>query len=132
MSKILLIEDDSLLSRMYEKSFKLEGIEVNTAEDGEEGYNKVLELMPDVVLLDIMMPVKNGLEVLDCIKNNESTKDIPVIILTNLAGHRDAELALSKGAVKYIIKSEHTPGEVVKMIKEILSGYTRDAIPSAS
>lgn len=129
MSKILIVEDDPLMSRMYQKIFKFEGFEVDFAGDGEEGLEKVRSGKPTLILLDIMMPKMNGLEVLDKLKLDPETKKIPVIMLTNLAGTQDAEAALTKGAVKYIIKSENEPKQVVNMVKEILAGYTRDAVP---
>ena len=77
------------------------------------------------------MPKMNGLQVLDKLKADPDKKLIPVIMLTNLAGQQDAEEALLKGAVKYIVKSEHDPKEIVDMVKEVLAGYTRNAIPTA-
>ncbi len=132
MANILIVEDDPLMSRMYQKIFKFEGFEVDLAHDGEEGLDKVRKNKPTLVLLDIMMPKMNGLEVLEKMKLDPEIKTIPVIMLTNLAGNQDAESALSKGAVKYIIKSENDPKQVVNMVKEILAGYTRDTVPTAS
>jgi len=132
MAKILIIEDDPLMSRMYQKVFGFEGYEVETARNGQEGIEKIKTVNPTIVLLDIMMPVMNGLEVLDRVKADEQTKHIPIVMLTNLAGLQDAETALSKGAVKYIVKSEHEPKQVVDMIKEIIAGYTRNEIPKAA
>jgi CheY-like chemotaxis protein len=129
MAKILIIEDDPLMSRMYQKVFGFEGYEVETASNGQEGLDKIKAVNPTIILLDIMMPVMNGLQVLDKVKADEQTKHIPVVMLTNLAGLQDAETALSKGAVKYIVKSEHEPKQVVSMIKEIIAGYTRNEIP---
>lgn len=130
MAKILIVEDDPLMSRMYQKIFTFEGYDVETAADGEEGLLKVKSVKPTLVLLDIMMPKLNGLEVLDRLKSDPETKGIPVVMLTNLAGQQDAEKALAKGAVKYIIKSEYDPKQVANMVKEILAGYTRDEVPS--
>ena len=127
---ILIVEDDPLMSRMYQKIFKFEGYDVEFAGNGLEGLEKARTVKPTLILLDIMMPQMNGLEVLDKLKADPETKVVPVIVLTNLAGTQDAETALSKGAVKYIIKSEHDPAEVAKMVKEILAGYTRDTVPS--
>ncbi len=76
-----------------------------------------------------MMPKMNGLQVLEKLKSDPATKAIPVVMLTNLASQQDAESAMSKGAVKYIIKSEHDPKEVVNLVKEVLAGYTRSEIP---
>jgi len=132
MIKILIVEDDPLMSRMYQKIFKFEGYEVEFAEDGEEGFEKIKTTKPTLVLLDIMMPKLNGLQVLEKIKLDPELKRIPVVMLTNLAGTQDAETALANGAVKYIIKSENEPKQVVNMVKEILAGYTRDTIPMTS
>ncbi len=130
MAKLVLVEDDALMIRMYEKAFSFEGHEVATATNGADGIKKIKEIKPDLVLLDIMMPKMNGLEVLDKLKGDDETKDIPVVVLTNLASEKDAEAALTKGAVRYIIKSEQDPKEVNDIVTEILAGYTRDDIPT--
>lgn len=129
MAKILIIEDDPLMQRMYQKAFSFDGYEVQVAGDGIEGLDKVRSEKPTIILLDVMMPKMNGLEVLSKLKADPELKKIPVIMLTNLAGSSDAEKALSLGAVKYIIKSEQEPKAVVQMVKEILAGYTRDDVP---
>lgn len=132
MAKILIVEDDPLMSRMYEKIFTFEKYEVEMAHDGEEGLLKAKNVQPTLIMLDVMMPKMNGLEVLERLKSDPSTKGIPVVMLTNLAGQQDAETALSKGAVKYLIKSEHEPKEVTDIVKEILAGYTRNEVPKAA
>ena len=129
MAKILIVEDDPLMARLYEKVFKFEGYDVSIALNGREGLDKVREVKPTVIVLDIMMPEMNGLEVLDKLKADPDTKTIPVVVLTNLAGGQDAEAALTKGAVKYIVKSEYEPKQIANMIKEVLVGYTRNEIP---
>ncbi|MDP3997308.1 MAG: response regulator [Candidatus Andersenbacteria bacterium] len=129
MPHIQIIEDDALFARLYEKAFGFEGYDVEVATNGREGLEKVKTGKPTLILLDIMMPEMNGLEVLDHLKSDDATKDIPVIVLTNLAGEKDAEEALAKGAVKYIVKSDHDPKEIVSMVKGILAGYTRDELP---
>lgn len=118
--KILIIEDDELMSRMYKKIFTFEGLDVEIAENGELGLEKVKAYQPDLILLDVMMPKINGLQVLDQLKSDQSTDKIPVLMLTNLAGQQDAQQALQKGALQYIIKSEHEPHEVVTMVKQVL------------
>lgn len=129
MVKILIVEDDLLLSRMYQKIFESEGYAVSLANDGEEGLEKIRGESPTLVLLDIMMPKLNGLQVLEKVKSDIETKSIPVVILTNLAGEHDAEKALKLGAIKYIIKSQYKPKEVEDMVRQILAGYTREEIP---
>jgi CheY-like chemotaxis protein len=129
MSLILIVEDDPLIARMYQKIFTLEKYEVNTAGDGEVALEQVRKQKPALILLDVMMPKLNGLQVLEKLKSDPDTRDIPVIMLTNLASDKDAETALLKGAVKYIVKSQHDPKQVVNMVKEILIATTRDQIP---
>lgn len=129
MAKILIVEDDPLMSRMYKKIFTFEKYDVDVATNGEEGLAKVKRGKPTLILLDIMMPEMNGLQVLEKLKADPSTKMIPVVILTNLSGQADAEAALKMGAVKYIVKSEYKPEEVTKMVKGVLAGYTRGEVP---
>jgi len=131
MAKILIVEDDPLISRMYQKIFTFEGHEVVTAGDGEEGLVLARSDHPTLILLDVMMPKLNGLEVLERLKADPELEKIPVVMLTNLSSEKDAETALSKGAVKYIIKSEYEPKEIADMVKEILAGYTRNEVPEA-
>lgn len=129
MAKVLIVEDDPLMSRMYQKIFTFDGFEVELAHDGEEGWNKIKSFQPTVILMDVMMPKLNGLQLLERVKSDPGMKKIPVVMLTNLAGQADAESALEKGAVKYIIKSEHEPKEISAMVKEIVAGYTRNEVP---
>jgi CheY-like chemotaxis protein len=134
MTKILIVEDDPLMLRMYQKIFTLEQYNVEIATNGEEALEKLRTETekPTIILMDIMMPKMNGLEALDKLKANPDTQHIPVVMLTNLAGQQDAEGALLKGAVKYIVKSEHEPKEIVDMVKEILAGYSRNEVPEAA
>src|SRR3989344_3251476 len=128
---ILIVEDDPLMNRMYQKIFKFEKYDVDSATDGEAGLEKARKIKPIVMLLDIMMPKMNGLQVLEKLKGDPETKHIPVVMLTNLAGEKDAEKALMKGAVKYIVKSEHDPKQVVSMVKEIIAAHSRDDVPGS-
>ncbi len=125
MARILIVEDDQLMARVYEKLFTFENYQVSLAKDGEEGLTMANQFLPTVILLDVMMPKMNGFEVLTALKQNPATGHIPVIILTNLAGKQDAEEGLTRGAVKYIIKSEQDPTQVVAMVKEIIAATTR-------
>ena len=129
MSKILIVEDDPLMARLYQKIFSLEGFEVELATNGEEGLEKARSIKPNLMLLDIMMPRMNGLQVLEQLKAHPDTRSIPVVMLTNLAGSHDMESALSKGAIKYLIKSEFEPKQVVAMVKEILSAIQKSDTP---
>ncbi len=128
-AKVLIVEDDPLISRMYQTVFKFEGFDVAIARNGEEGLAKVKEEKPKMILLDVMMPKMSGLEMLEILKSSPATKDVPVVVLTNLSGMSDAERALELGAVKFIVKSKNKPKQIVAQIKEILKGYSREDVP---
>lgn len=117
---ILVVEDEAVISRMYQKILSFEGYQVETAADGEEGWEKAKTLKPALILLDFMMPKLNGLQVLEKLKADPQTAPIPVLMLTNLAAPQEAELALAKGALKYVIKSESEPKQIVEMVREYL------------
>ncbi|HSX00696.1 MAG TPA: response regulator [Candidatus Saccharimonas sp.] len=129
MAKILIIEDDALLSRMYQTIFTSSGYQVDLAVDGEAGLAQARNGGPTLILLDVMMPKLNGLEVLERLKGDPELRDIPVVVLTNLAGNTDVQRALELGAVRYIIKSEHRPRQVEEIVRGILAGYTRNDVP---
>jgi len=120
MTKILLIEDDPLIQRMYTKYLVFSGFEVDIAADGEEGILKVYTFNPQLILLDIMLPKRNGFEVLAELKSNLKTKNIPIIILSNLSQESNAETALTQGAFDYVIKSNNEPEDVIRIIKKAL------------
>jgi CheY-like chemotaxis protein len=132
MASVLIIEDDPLVSRMYQTVFEFEGFDVELARNGEEGLEKLKKNKPKMVLLDVMMPKMSGIEVLQEMKADPKTKNIPVVVLTNLSGDKDAEKALELGAVKFIVKSKNRPKQIVAQIREILAGYTREEIPEAA
>lgn len=131
MAKILIVEDDPLIIRMYQRVFKFEKYEVETADNGRDALDLLATFRPTIILLDVMMPQMDGLAVLEEIKKNPATKNIPVIVLTNLAGTDDVERALELGAVKYIVKSDHKPKEIVDIVKSILAAYTRNEVPGS-
>ncbi len=130
MSRILIVEDDPLILRMYQSVFKFEHHEVAVARNGEEGLERIKADKPTLILLDIMMPKMTGIDVLRVIKSNPETKNIPVIVLTNLSGDQDVQLALELGAVKFIVKSEFKPKQVVAAVEEILKATNRDEVPN--
>lgn len=133
MAKILLlIEDDPMMLKMYQKAFNLEGFEVELAANGQDGLTKAKQQDLSLILLDVMMPKMDGFEVLAKLKLEPATKNIPVIILTNLAGQQDADRAISMGAVKYLVKSEYDPKEIVSIIKEVLEGKKPGVSPNSS
>jgi len=118
--KILVIEDDPFLSSMYSTKFELENFDVRAAEDGERGLAVAAEFLPDMILLDILMPKMDGFGVLENLKKTEKLKNIPVILLTNLNQKDEVQRGLSLGADDYLIKAHFMPSEVVDKVKKIL------------
>ncbi len=127
MAKILLVDDDPLLVRMYQKKLENDGYTVITADDGDTALAKITEVKPDLILLDIMMPKTNGLQVLAKLKEDKDTANIPVILLTNVYGSdEDIDRGLELGAVAYLVKASNQPKVVVAKVKEILAGYVHE------
>ncbi|MDR1300452.1 MAG: response regulator [Candidatus Nomurabacteria bacterium] len=118
--KILLVEDDLALAQVYKSRLELEGFEVLHSEDGEKALTEVIDFMPDLILLDVMMPKINGFDVLDILRNAPQTKDVNVIMLTALSQPKDMERAADLGADEYLIKSQVVIGDVVNHIKNRL------------
>lgn len=119
--KILLIEDDAFLLSMYTAKFELENFDVTVAEDGEKGIKLAFNNLPDIILLDIILPKMDGFEVLKEIKADENLKNIPVLLLTNLSQKDDIERGLGLNAEDYLIKAHFTPAEVVDRVKKVLN-----------
>lgn len=123
MSKILIIEDDTNLSDLYQAKFSMEDFAVVVANDGDQGIEMSVSEKPNIILLDILMPNVNGFEVLRQLKTHPETKDVPVIVYTNL-GTTDAdekrELAFSLGAADYLVKALHEPESIVQRVNAIL------------
>lgn len=118
--KILIIEDDANLRNVLEEFFEAEKMLVKTASDGESGLKSLRDFLPDVVILDIILPKKDGYEIIKEIKSDEKIKDIPVILLTNLGGLNDIEKALALGATTYLVKGDYQVKEIVEKVKEVL------------
>jgi len=119
--KILLVEDDKFLSEMYTTKLTDSGFEVEVSSDGQDALTKVKEQKPDLILLDVVLPKMDGFEFLQLLKKDDSTKDILVIILTNLGQKEEVEKGLKLGANDYIIKAHFTPTEVVAKVKKLLN-----------
>lgn len=117
--KILIIEDDQVLSDVLHRKLVKEGYDVYVAKDGEEGLDKVKQAVPDLILLDIIMPKKNGFEVLESLKQQGSK--IPIIIISNSGQSVEISKAISLGAKDYLVKAEFDPEEVVSKVKKVLN-----------
>ena len=120
MKKILFIEDESALQRAVTRILDDEGYKTFSAMDGEIGIALAHKELPDLILLDLIIPKKDGFAVLSELKNDVATKDIPVVVLTNLEGSADIERALMLGATTYLVKTNYKLEEVVEKIKNIL------------
>lgn len=118
--KILLVEDDPFIVDMYTLKLKEAGFEVETAADGRKGLDKIKEGSHDLVLLDIVLPIVDGFEVLQTLKR-EGVKHPPIVLLTNLGQKEDVERGLALGAADYLIKANFTPAEVVEKINHLAS-----------
>lgn len=120
MTKILIVEDEPTLHKALEEFLTEEKFTVLSAFDGEEGVKIAKEKTPNLILLDIILPKKDGYEVLDDLKSDEKTKKIPVILLTNLESAENVQKAFEKGATTYLVKSNYKLEEIVKKVKETL------------
>lgn len=121
---ILLAEDDVILSELYTERLKQEGFNVIQATDGEKALNLIQSELPALVILDIMMPKMNGLDVLKAIKANPETKNIPIIVVTALVQEIEKISKMMTQADAYIVKSEVLPGEIIEQVKQRLEKTT--------
>lgn len=120
MSKILFIEDEEALQKSLTKALEMEGYNVFSAYDGQSGIDIAEKERPDLILLDLILPKIDGFEVLKIIKTSSSTKDIPVIILTNLEQIQSVEKLIEYGPLNYLVKANYSLDEIIEKIKEAL------------
>jgi CheY-like chemotaxis protein len=118
--KILIVEDEDVLRKTLAEYLTDEKFNVLSAADGEEGLKLAEKEIPDLILLDIILPKVDGYEFLERMKKNEKTKDIPIILLTNLESAEDIQKAFEKGATTYLVKSDYKLEDIAKKIKNTL------------
>jgi len=118
--KILVVEDDAMISSIYEAKFKDDGFEVLMAADGAKGLELAKKEKPDLVMLDVILPGLDGFSILEEIKKDKTTKDISVIMLTNLGTEEDKKKGQKMGALDYLVKASLTPGQISDRVKEAL------------
>jgi CheY-like chemotaxis protein len=118
--KILIVEDDEFLRVLNAKRLETEGYKVTVAVDGQNAIDSIPKEMPDLIFLDLLLPGIDGFEVLKKIKADEKTKNIPVVVFSNLGQKEDIEKARTLGAVDFLVKANFTLDDVVAKIKEIL------------
>ena len=121
MKKILFVEDEAALQKTFGDILSQEGYQIVKAMDGEQGLKLAGTEKPDLILLDLILPKVHGFDVLKNLKEDDETKDIPIIVLTNLEGTGDVEKAIELGATTYLIKANYTLEEVIAKIKKALN-----------
>jgi len=121
--KILIIEDDEFLIRMYATKLELEGYKVLVASNGEKGLAVAIKEKPDLILLDLLLPKKSGVDVLKELRADEKAKGIPVIVLTNLSQKKDIDQCYKLGISEYLIKAHFVPSEVIVKINRLLERF---------
>ncbi|GAB4274307.1 MAG: hypothetical protein Kow0056_02460 [Coriobacteriia bacterium] len=117
---ILVVEDTELIRRMYADKLTADGYQVLTAGDGQQALNILRNNTVDLIVLDLIMPVMSGLEALEVIKSDPRTKDLPVLVLSNLGQESDVERGLEMGATDYLVKNSAKPADVAEKIRLIL------------
>ena len=117
---ILLAEDDRFLRRAAEATLKKKGYNVVTAADGQEALDAARRERPDLILLDVIMPKLQGFEVLERLKADSNTRDIPVVMLSNLGQDTDQAFALEQGAVAYLVKANVGLADLARHVADIL------------
>ena len=128
--KVLIVEDDQAIAQMYQMKCEFSGITAKMAGNGKEALDQLQTYEPEAILLDIMMPIMDGVEFMYKFRANEKYKNIPVLILTNLGAEEVPESMWGTGIAGYIIKANTTPSEVINKIKEIVENSapaTQDA-----
>lgn len=120
MAKILVAEDDKFIASAYRVKLSKEGYDIKIASDGQEVFDILATFTPDLILLDLVMPVKDGFTVLEELKTNDSWKNIPVIVASNLSQKEDVDKGMALGANDYIIKSQMPINMVLDKIKKLL------------
>lgn len=117
---IAIIEDDLPIAQMYELKLKAAGFTTNVAHDGQEGLEVIEKCQPDLILLDIMMPIMNGDEMLEKLRQTDWGANIRVIVLTNISRDEAPRKLSLLNVDRYIVKAHHTPQQVLDIIHEIL------------
>lgn len=118
--RILLVEDDTALAKVYISRLELEGFDVKHVDNGEQALAAAIAFKPDLILLDVMMPKITGFDVLDIIRNTPETMNDRVMMLTALGQEKDKQRAVELGADDYMVKSQVVIGDVVARIKHLL------------
>ena len=117
---ILIVDDEPAIRNMYAFKFEHEGFDVNTAENGKTGLKKARDIIPDIILLDLRMPVMDGLTMLQKLRAEDWSRNIRVLILTNISRSEAPSELQFLSVSRYVVKAHHTPAQVVQIIRETL------------
>jgi len=120
MSKVLLVEDDPFLADIYSQKLEKAGFNVGTETDGSKVLNAIKEQKPELLILDIVLPKLDGWEILEELNKDSKFAALKVMVFSNLGQKAEVEKGMKLGAVKYLIKSDYTPSEVVEEVKKLL------------
>ena len=120
MAKILIVEDDASLYAIYSAELKLRGYEVYHCADGMQAMSMIRDITPDLILLDIILPGRNGLEILDELMNTDEFAEQKVIVVTNYGNSENVKRALELGAIDYVLKYNIVPSELSAKVADVL------------
>ena len=123
--KILIVEDEEALRKVLQEKLERDGFETFAAKDGIEGWDMAKSQNPDIILLDLILPKRNGFDVLGMLKQDPELQNIPVFVLSNLAEDENLKKALRMGAEDYFVKSQHPINEIVEKVKDRLLQQSR-------
>ena len=115
--KILIVEDEAALSRVLQEKFQAEGFDAFIAQNGEAALTEAQKVNPDIIVLDLLLPKKDGFEVLGELKADADLKMIPVIVLSNLGEDENIKKAIYLGAADYFVKTQHPINEIIEKVK---------------
>jgi CheY-like chemotaxis protein len=123
--KVLIVEDEEALRKVMQEKMEHAGFDTSAAKDGAEAWDMAKSKNPDIILLDLVLPKRNGFDVLGMLKQDPGLKDIPVIVLSNLAEDESLKKALAMGAEDYFVKAQHPINEIVEKVQNRLLEKSR-------
>ncbi|MEX2008211.1 MAG: response regulator [Candidatus Spechtbacterales bacterium] len=126
MKKVLFIEDEPVLQETLAEALHEAGFEVALAADGEKGLELILANEYDLILLDLILPRRNGFQIMEALKKEGRIPKAPIVVLTNLESAHDVERVLALGATTYLVKAHYTPSDIVQKIRQMLEKETWD------
>lgn len=131
MAKIIFADDDPFLIKIYSNRLIKDGHEVITASDGLTALEKIKQYKPDLIVLDIMLPRMNGMDILSELRTQAAFKKTPVVFLSNLSQDRERSLAEEKGVTEFVVKAEHTPSEIIAILEKYLPAAAKQSAKSS-